>query len=239
MQVHDCLRAFCGLKEGYIVPIIHEEVLGQDSRAGGVPEDVEVFLQIRISVCSIFPDAVAGQLGLCSFIEAGCQGIGFRLANSREAAPAAGVEPFFAVAGSVDVERDQEDLVGAVLLADLIDALAAFGEGNVFALGNQELDVEAQGGQLLPDAEGEVAVVGIFTEVPVGAAFASGVDAVAIVEENLHSCRLGFDDNLGRKCGNNYIQEIPLSLYRIRRTRSIHKRHGPGVHLECASGLLG
>ena len=155
-----------------------------------MPENVVVLLNVGISVGVVSPDAVAGQLGLCSFIEAGCQGIGFRLANSREAAPAAGVEPFFAVAGSVDVERDQEDLVGAVLLADLIDALAALGEGNVFTLGDQELDVEAQGGQLLPDAEGEVAVVGVFTEMPVGAAFARGVDSMAIVEENLHSCRL-------------------------------------------------
>lgn len=187
VQVHDGLGAFCGLEEGYIVPIIHEEVLGQDSRAGGMPEDVEVFLKVGISVGIIFPDTMAGQLGLRSFIEAGGQGIGLRLANSREAAPAAGVEPFFAVAGSIDVERDQEDLVGAELLADLIDALAALGEGNVFALGNQELDVKAQGSQLLPDAEGEVAVVGVFTEVPVGAAFARGVDAVAIVKENLHS----------------------------------------------------
>ena len=190
VQVYDGLGAFCGLEKGYIVPIIHVEVLGQDSRAGGAPEDVEVFLQVRISVCSIFPDAMAGQLDLRSFIEAGGQGVGLRLAGSREAAPAAGVEPFFAVAGSVDVERDQEDLVGAKLLAELIDALAALGEGNVFALGNKELDVKVQGSQLLPDAEGEVAVVGVFTEMPVGAAFARRVDAMAIVEENLHSCRL-------------------------------------------------
>ena len=187
MQVDDRLGAFCGLKEGYVVPIIHEEVLGQYSRAGGMPEDVEVFLQVRISVCSIFPDAMAGQLDLRSFIEAGGQGVGLRLAGSREAAPAAGVEPFFAVAGSVDVKRDQEDLVGAELLADRIDPTATLLQGDVLALGNQELDVEAKGKQLLLDAEGEVAVVGVFTEVPVGATFSRRVDAVAIVEEDCHS----------------------------------------------------
>ena len=90
------------------------------------------------------------------------------------------------------MDRDQEDLVGAELLADLVDPAAALLQGDVFSLRNQELDVEAQGEQLLPDTEGEVAVVGVFMEVPVGAALARGVDAVAIVEEDLHSCRCCF-----------------------------------------------
>ena len=152
-------------------------------------DDVEVLFDVGISVAVVFPDAVAWQLGLRCFVEAGGQGIGLRLANSRKAAPAAGIVPFFAIAGSVDVEGDQEDLVEAEMLADLIDASAALGEGNVFTLGNQELDIEAQGHQLLPNAEGEVAVVGVFTEVPVRATFARRIIAVAIVEEDLHSCR--------------------------------------------------
>lgn len=155
-----------------------------------MPENVVVLLNVGISVGVVSPDAVAGQLGLRSFIKAGGQGIGLRLANSCKAAPAAGIVPFFAIAGSVDVEGDQEDLVGAEMLADLIDALAALGEGNVFTLGNQELDIEAQGRQLLQDAEGEVAVVGVFAEVPIRATFARRVDTMAIVEEDLHSCRL-------------------------------------------------
>ena len=154
-----------------------------------MPENVVVLLNVGISVGVVFPDAVAGQLGLRSFIEAGGQGIGLRLANSRKAAPAAGIVPFFAIAGSVDVEGDQEDLVGAEMLADLIDASAALGEGNVITLGNHELDIETQGRQLLPDAESEIAVVGVFTEVPVRATFAWRIDAVTIIEENLHSCR--------------------------------------------------
>ena len=155
-----------------------------------MPEDVEVLLDVGISVGVVFPDAVAGQLGLRSFVEAGGQDIGLRLANSRKAAPAAGIVPIFAIAGSIDVERDQEDMVGAELLADLIDALAALGEGNVFTLRNQELDIKTQGCQLLPDAKDEVTVVGIFTEVPIRATFARRVDTMAIIEEDLHSCRL-------------------------------------------------
>jgi len=238
VQVHDGLGAFCGLKEGYVVLVIHEEVLGQYSRAGSVLEDVEAFLQVRISICSIFPDTLTGQLGLSSFIEAGCQGIGFRLANSREAAPAAGVEPFFAVAGSVDMERDQEDLVGAELLADRIDPTAALLQGDILALGNQELDVEAQGGQLLPDAEGEVAVIGVFTEVPVGATFARGVDAVTIVEENLHSCSVKYGHKMKIKCGNNYFPHFPLSLQEMFHRDILYKRHGLETPLKCASRLF-
>ncbi len=58
MEIHYSIRSLCGLKEGYIVPIIHKEVFGQDGRAGGVPEDVEVLLDVRISVGVVFPDLV-------------------------------------------------------------------------------------------------------------------------------------------------------------------------------------
>ena len=104
--------------------------------------------------------------------------------------------------------------------------------------GNYELDVEAQGEEPFPDQEGEVAVVGVFAEVAVWAPLAGRIKAMAIVEEDLHSCCLDSDSKLGRICGNNYFQEFPLSLCRIRQTRSIHKRNGPEVHFECASGLL-
>lgn len=187
VEVDERLGAFCGLEEGNVVMVVHEEVLCEDGRAAGVPEDVEVFLEIGVSVGGVFSDAVARQLVLRCFIEAGGQGVGLCLPGRRKAAPAAGVFPFFAAAGGIDMDGSQEDLVDAELLTDLVDPAAALLQGDVFSLRNQELDVEAQGEQLLPDAKGKVAVVGVFTEVPVGAAFARGVDAVAIVEEDFHS----------------------------------------------------
>lgn len=192
MKVNERLGAFCGLEEGDVVMVVHEEVFGEDGRASGMSEDVEVFLQVGISIGVVLSDAVTGQLDLCGFIEASGQGVGLCLPCRREAAPAAGVFPFLAVAGGVDMDGNQEDLVGAELLADLIDPAAALLQGDVFPLRNQELDVEIQGEQLLSDAKGEVAVVGVFTEVPVRAALAGGVNAVAIVEEDLHSCRCCF-----------------------------------------------
>lgn len=40
VKINDGLGAFFGLKEGHVLAIIHEEVLGQDSRAAGVADDV-------------------------------------------------------------------------------------------------------------------------------------------------------------------------------------------------------
>ena len=50
-----------------------------------------------------------------------------------------------------------------------------------------------KGKEPFPDQEGEVAVVCVFAEVAVGAAFAGRVKAMAVVEEYLHSASLGSD----------------------------------------------
>ena len=72
VKIIDGLGAFCGLKEGYIVPIIHEEVFCQDGRAPGMSESVEVLLDVGISVSIILPDVVSGELGLRRIVQASC-----------------------------------------------------------------------------------------------------------------------------------------------------------------------
>ena len=72
MKIIDGLGALCGLKEGYIVPIIHEEVFCQDGRAPGMPASVEVLLDVGISVSIILPDVVSGELGLRRIVQASC-----------------------------------------------------------------------------------------------------------------------------------------------------------------------
>ena len=87
---------------------------------------------------------------------------------------------------------EENYLIVAELPADGVYAAAALLQGDVLTLGDYELDVEAQGKEPFPDQEGEVAVVGVFAEVAVGAPFAGRVKAVAIVEEYLHSASQGW-----------------------------------------------
>ena len=48
-----------------LVIIIHEEVFCQDSRVPGMPENVEVLLDVGISISIILPDVVSRELGHC------------------------------------------------------------------------------------------------------------------------------------------------------------------------------
>lgn len=188
------------------------------------------FLDVGISVGVVSPQSHPRQMILRGFVQARCQGVGLGRAPGGEAAPAAGVEPILAVSGGVDVDGEENYLIVAELLANGVYAAAALLQGDVFALRNYQLGIEAQGGEAFPDEEGEVAGVGIFAEVAVGAALAGRVKAVAVVEEDLHSCCLDSDSKLGRICGNNYFQEFPLSLQTVSISLDIYKRNRLEVH---------
>jgi hypothetical protein len=213
VKIDDGLGAFSRLEEGHIVPIIHEEIFCQDGGAPGMPEDVKVPLDVWISVSIILPDVVSKELCLRCLVQARCQAVCTGFSDGGKAAPASGIQPLLAIAGSVDVNGDKNYLAGPKSLTDLVDSAAALLQGNIFSLRNQEPAVQPQLQKSFTDTEGEVAVIGIFAEVPVGAAFAGRFIAVAIVEKDDHSCRLGFDDKLEIICGNNYFREIPLSLH--------------------------
>ena len=156
-------------------------------------DDVEVFLDVGISVREVGPDLHPRQMVFRSFVQARRQFVGLGLATGCEAAPAAGIEPILTVSGSIDVDGEENYLIVADLPADGVYAASALLQGDVFALGNYELDIKAQGKESFPDQKGEVAVVCVFAEVAVGAPFAGRVKAVAIVEEDLHSASLGSD----------------------------------------------
>ena len=46
MEIDCGLGAFFGLQKGYVLAVIHKKVLGQDSRATGVADDVEVLFDV-------------------------------------------------------------------------------------------------------------------------------------------------------------------------------------------------
>ena len=98
-----------------------------------------------------------------------------------------GGEPAVASAGGVAVDGDEEDVVFAQPAAPLVHAAAALGQGDVRFLRHQERGVQAPGLKGGDDAAGEEPVLGVFQETAVGAPLALGVDAVAVVDEDLHS----------------------------------------------------
>ena len=180
--------------------------------AAGVAEEGEAGFQVGVAVGVVGAEAFAGEGGLGGVVEGGGEGIGPGVATGGVGAPAGGVVPAVAVAGGVGMDGDDDDVVLAELAAPGVHAAAALLQGDVFALGNYQLNIEAQGGEAFPDEEGEVAVVGIFAEVAVGAALAGRVKAVAVVEEDFHSCCLDSDSKLGRICGNSECGNFQLSL---------------------------
>lgn len=117
---------------------------------------------------------------------------------------------------------DQNYLTNPKTLADLIDATTALLHGNVLLFGNHEPAVQPQLLEPFVGTKGEVSVVGVLAEISVRAAFAGRVKDVVIVEKYDHNCRLGFDDKLERKCGNNFFREIPLSLRRMHLAKGIY-----------------
>ena len=230
------MLAFFTEEEGAVGGVVHEEVFGEDGGAAGVAEEVEGGLDVGIAVGEVHPETLVGDVELGGVIEAGGEAVGRGVLGRGVGAPAGGVVPAVAFAGSVAVDGNEDDVLFAEGVAEAVDAVAALEEANVFFFRDQEFGVVAPGLESGDDAAGKKPVLGVFQETAVGTPLSLGVDAV--VEKNLHSCRLGSDGKLKIICGNNYIQVFPLSLHWIHQTRSIHKRNVPGVHFECASGLL-
>lgn len=187
MEVNEGLLAFGAEEEGAVGGIVHEEIFHKDCRSQGMAEKVEVFLEVGISVGVVGAEAVAGEVGLGGGVEGGGEGIGQGVATGGVGAPATGGEPAVATAGGIAVDGDEEDVVFAQLAAPLVHAAAALGQGDVRFLRHQEGGVQAPGLKGGDDAACEEPVLGVFQETAVGAPLALGVDAVAVVDEDLHS----------------------------------------------------
>lgn len=187
VKVDEGLLTFRGKEEVTVLVVIHEEVFGEDGGAGGVAEEVEVGFLVGVGVGVVGAEAVAGEVGLGGGVEGGGEGIGPGVATGGVGAPAAGGGPVFAGTGSVAVDGDEEDVVFAQLAAPLVHAAAALGQGDVRFLRHQERGIQAPGGEGVHDAPGDDAVFEVFQQAAVGAPLALGVDAVAVVDEDLHS----------------------------------------------------
>lgn len=190
MEIDDGLGAFSGLQEGYVVFIILEEILGEDGRAAGVAEDVEVALDIWITIRVISTEPVIREPVFGSLVEGRCEPVCRGLSRGGVAAPSAGFHPFSAVSCRIDVKGDEEHLVFAQFLTECVDPAAALREGDIIQLRNQEPGIQSLGDEALLDLACEETSICIFAEEAVRAPLAGGVLAVAVVEEDCHSYRL-------------------------------------------------
>lgn len=187
MEVNKGLLAFGAEEEGAVGGVVHEEVFGEDGGAGGVAEEVEVFLEVGIGVGVVGAETVAGEVGLGGSVEGGGEGIGPGVSTGGIGAPAAGGEPAVAPAGGVAVDGNDNHIALAELATPGIDTAAALGQGDVVFLRYQERGVQAPGCEGVHDAPGDDAVFAVFQETAVEASLSLGVDAVAVVDEDLHS----------------------------------------------------
>ncbi len=145
VKVDEGLLALRTQEEVTVLGVVHEEVFGEDGRAGGVAEEVEVGFLVGVAVGVVGAEAVAGEVGLGGGVEGGGESIGPGVATGGVGAPAAGGEPAVATAGGVAVDGDEEDVVFAQLAAPLVHAAAALGQGDVRFLRHQERGVQAPG----------------------------------------------------------------------------------------------
>ena len=187
MEVNKGLLSFGAEEEVAVGVVVHEEVFGEDGGTDGVAYEVEGGFLVRVAVGVVGAEAHSGEVGLGGVVEGGGEGISTGGTGSGVSAPAAGGEPAVATAGGVAVDGDEEDVVFAQLAAPLVHAAAALGQGDVRFLRHQERGVQAPSLKGGDDAACEEPVLGVFQETAVGASLALGVDAVAVVDEDLHS----------------------------------------------------
>ncbi len=74
MKIDYCLLTFFAEEEGAVGWVVHEEVFGEDGGAGGMAEEVEVFLEVRVAVGVVGAEALAVEGCLGGLVEAGGEG---------------------------------------------------------------------------------------------------------------------------------------------------------------------
>ena len=91
-------------------------------------QDVEWLFIVRITVAVVGTEPVAGKVSLGGFVQASSQLVGLRVPWESVGTPASGTVPHSAATGCIDVDADNEGVVGFVTVANgyTIDAPAAY-----------------------------------------------------------------------------------------------------------------
>lgn len=184
----DGFLAGVGLQVGQRDFAVHESVFGEDGGAVGVLQDVEGRLEVRISVCVVGADVVAGKVFSGLLVQAIGQLVREGVAVVGVGALAGGVVPHKAASGGIYVDGCQQCLLHGPsnLAGDIVGPAHAFLQGDVFLFGNQEFGIIATAPEVLHYGAGNFTVVLILPEASVRRAFARGFHPVAIVNQYFH-----------------------------------------------------
>ena len=186
MQPHTRFLPLNRFQKGQVFPVVHEEVFSEDGGTAGVAEDVKVGFEVGIAVAAVLAEFVAGKMEDGGFIKAVGKAVACSLATGGVGAPTAGIHPPGAVAGGVDVDGDEADVVGSELGAAFVDTANALRERDVVFFGDEEFGVVAAVLEVEGNGRRDLTIVKVFTEAAVRRALARGVKAVAVVEEDYH-----------------------------------------------------
>jgi len=118
-----------------------------------VLQNVERLFIVGITVAVISTDPVAGKVSLGGFLQTGGQLVGLCVPGESVSAPASGVVPHSAAADCIDVDADNEGVVGFVTVADghTVDAPAAFLQGDVLIFGHDKGGIVATALEMLDE----------------------------------------------------------------------------------------
>lgn len=116
-------------------------------------QNVERLFIVGITVAVISTDPVAGKVSLGGFLQTGGQLVGLCVPGESVSAPASGVVPHSAAADCIDVDADNEGVVGFVTVADghTVDAPAAFLQGDVLIFGHDKGGIVATALEMLDE----------------------------------------------------------------------------------------
>ena len=90
-------------------------------------QDVKWLFIVGITVAVVSTEPVAGKVSLGGFVQTGGQLVGLCVPGESVSAPASGVVPHSAATGRIDVDADNEGVVGFVTVTDghAVDTSAA------------------------------------------------------------------------------------------------------------------
>lgn len=124
---------------------------------------------------------------LCGIIQARGKCIGPGVDSGSVSAPAGCIEPLIALPGSIGVDGDEDDIVLAQKLANLIDTSATFGQWDIGEFRHEQLGIVAKVGQGRNYPGSNNPVPGVFPKDAIGAALARSLDTVTVIDKDFHS----------------------------------------------------
>ncbi len=94
----------------------------------GVLQNVERLLEVGITIAVVGTEPVAGKVSLGGFVQTGRQLVGLSVPGESVGTPARSAVPHTAAAGCIDVDTDDEGVVGFVTVTDghTVDTSAAY-----------------------------------------------------------------------------------------------------------------